>query len=355
MMHKNNQSGYILAVTLALIALCMFISTYVFNKGFVFTRFSQTMVDREKARQLAYGGIQLAIGQLAIPPKKLEKKAAPEPTKGAQAGAATESDVKNLLKAILPNLNKAQKFALKQSVDGINGTISITLGSEEGKININRSYDFDKHAFVGEGQPNGDMKKMFQELFALIKEKNNADLFADFEKFLKERKYPLNDVTELLKIKSFEVFKNDLYYDPNVQSKSDDQKQKIFLTDIFTLASSKKEIDPWLFSDSMMVLLNLKQAKAPSADDMLKNFKEQNDWKNDWNKIFKPIYDVEFNALPKSIATLLNPTFAPKIFSVLSQATVNKVTVSIWAILEYEKGTGKDAAPMVHIRNVYLI
>ena len=75
----------------------------------------------------------------------------------------------------------------------------MVIGSEEGKININRAYDFEKHAFIGEGQPNGDMKQVFQDLFELIKDTLNADLFADFERFLKERKYPLNDVTELLK------------------------------------------------------------------------------------------------------------------------------------------------------------
>ena len=83
----------------------------------------------------------------------------------------------------------------------------LVLGSE-GKININRLYDFEKHHFLNEGQPQDDMKKMFQELFGLIKEQIQADFFTDFEKFLKERKYPLNDVTELLNIKGFDVFKN---------------------------------------------------------------------------------------------------------------------------------------------------
>lgn len=361
MMHKNNQPGYILAVTLALIALCMFITTYVFNKGFVFSRFSQTMVDREKSRQLAYGGIQLAISQLAIPPKnpqqaqgERDEKKLSDP-KALQAEKGAESTAKNLIKAILPIINKAQKFILKQSIDGVNGELSITLGSEEGKININRLYDFDKHKFIGEGQPNGDMKKIAQEIFALIKEKMNLDLFGDFEKFLKERKYPLNDVTELLKIPSFEIFKSDLFYDSTNQNNNDPQKQKIYLTDLFTIASPKKEIEPWLLSNSMMALLKLNRANAPAVDDLLKNFKEQSDWKTDWNKIFKPFYDVEYNALPKSIAPLFNPTFAPKIFSVLSQATVNKVSVRIFAILELEKGAGKDAAPIIHIRSVYLV
>jgi hypothetical protein len=346
MTHTKNKPGYVLTLTLALIALCMFISTYVFNKGFVFVRFSHTMIEREKARQLAYGGVQLAISQLAA----FEKK--PEKEKKDEKAAAPASDGASLLKTLLPILNKPQKFTLKQPIDGINGTISITLGSEEGKININRLYDFEKHAFVGEGQASGDMKKMFQELFTLIKEKNGADLFADFEKFLKERKYPLNDPSELLKVKGFDVFKQDIFYDPTM-AKTRDEKDKIFLNDVFTVASSKKEIEPWLFSNSLITLLNLKPEKP--SEELLKNFKEQADWKNDWNKVLKPFYGVEFNALPKTIAALLNPAFNPQMFNVLSQATVGKVTVTLFVLLEREKSADKNAAPSIHIRGVYLV
>ena len=71
---EHKKPGYILAFTLALMALFMFIATYVSNKGLIFSSFSKTMVDREKARQLAYGGIQLAISQLASVEKKSEKE-----------------------------------------------------------------------------------------------------------------------------------------------------------------------------------------------------------------------------------------------------------------------------------------
>lgn len=355
MTNTNNRPGYILMLTLALIALCMFISTYVFNKGFVFARFTHTMVDREKARQLAYGGIQLGMSQLVVEPAKKEqgKEKEEKPKEGKPAQEPSESA--RLLKVVLPLLNKPQKFTLKQAIEGVNGTLVLTLGSEEGKININRLYDFEKHKFLGEGQPNGDMKKVFQEIFALIKEKVNADLFADFEKFLKERKYPLNDVTELLKIKSFALFKNTLYFDPGAQS-ADPQKETIYLTDIFTVHSSKKEIEPWLLSNSLLILLKLKQnnEKPPATEELLKGFKEQSDWKNDWNKIFKPLYGVDFNGLPKAIAGLLNPVFGPKIFNLLSQATVGKVPIGIFSILDREKGSGAAASAM-HVRAVYLV
>ena len=349
MMHTKNQSGYILMLTLALISLAMFMSVYIFTKGFTFSRFGKTMVDREKARQLAYGGIELAKSLLAT----VEKQPANQEQQKKEAAAKTtaaSSDGAQLLKAVLPNLNKLQKFTLKQQIEGINGTLSLAIGSEEGKININRLYDFEKHEFVGQGQPNGDMRALFKELFALINEKVKVDLFPAFEKFLKERKYPLNDVTQLLTIPGFENFKYNLFYDPA------GKQDTIYLTDIFTLASSKKEIEPWLFSSSIKTLLQIKNQKEKiSIDEVLKTFKEQNDWKNDWNKVMQPLYGIDYNSLPKGIAGLLNPAFGPKVFSVLSQATVSSVTVTVWAILEREKGSGKDAVPIVHVRKVYLL
>ncbi len=341
-MIETQKPGYILTLTLALIALCMFISSYVFNRALVFDRLSSTMISREKSRVLAYGGIQLGMSQLSST-AGTEKESKPD------AKEKAPSDGQQLLKTILPVLQKAQKYQLKQSIEGVDALIILVLNSEEGKININRLYDFNKHKFIGEGQPNGDMKVMFKELFGLINQKIKVDLFEDFEKFLKDKKYPLNDVTELLTIKSFEIFKNNVFFNPTVPGVQD----KIFLTDIFTVSSSKKEIDPWLLSHSMKVLLQLNLSANP--EELLKNFKEQADWKNDWNKIFAPLYGKEFASLPKTFATLLNPQFAPKIFSILSQVTVAKVPVSTLAVLERAKATGKDTSPQVSIRSVYLM
>lgn len=348
---EHAKPGYILAFTLAMMALFMFIATYVSNKGLIFSSFSKTMVDREKARQLAYGGIQLAISQLSV-------------TASADAKAMADkqdekSDGKLLLKSILPNLGRVQKFNLKQNIEGITGTLGILLTSEEGKININRMYDFEKHKFVGEPTPGSkqeakeetNMRKMMQDLFGQIKEQIGVDLFADFEKFLKERKYPLNDVTELLTIKGFDVFKNNIFYDPTVEQKG---KINLYLTDIFTVNSSKQSIEPWLISNSLGSLLKLQRdpEKAPAVDELLKNFKDKSDWKNDWNKSLKNLYGMEFNALPKFVTGILNPAFDPRVFSVFSYATVGNITVRLIALLERER---TDKAVEVKIRNVYLL
>lgn len=379
MKFEQNKPGYILALTLALMALFMFIATYVSNKGLIFSSFSKTMVDREKARQLAYGGIQLAISQLSVqekPEKKEEEHTGILPNEKESADAKSSgggkakdgekkaeqpSDGKQLLKVLLPNMGRLQKFNLKQNIDGITGALGIMITSEEGKININRMYDFEKHKFVGEPVPGSkqeakdetNMKKMLQELFGQIREQMGADLFGEFEKFLKERKYPVNDVTELLTIKGFDAFKNNIFYDPTI---ADQKASKLYLTDIFTVSSSKQSIEPWLISNSLASLLKLQRnpEKAPATDELLKAFKEKSDWKNDWNKSLKNLYGVEFAGLPKFIVPLLNPVFDPKMFSVFSYATVGSVTVRLIALLEREK-SGKDGQVEIKIRGIYLI
>lgn len=351
---NNNQPGYILAITLAFISMLMFLGVYVANKGLIFGAYSKIMINREKATQLAYGGIQLALSQIAGEPVKKEQPKA-EPAKGVQAGKTPEqppSEGKQLLKNLLPVLNKTQSFALKQSIEGVTGTIALLIGSEEGKININAMYDFDKHKFVGEAAAQNDMKKVMQEVFAALKERTGADLFAEFEKFLKERKYPINDITELLTIKGFDVFKNEIFED--IELSKSDKKPKIYLSNLFTASSPRAQIEPWLLSDSTLALLNLKRDKEKSVDDLLKNYKDRSDWKNDWAKALKPLYNIDYPALPKGLALLLNPTFAPRIFSVLSVGTVGGVSVRLLAIVERTK-SGDEGAIKMNIRKVTVL
>lgn len=352
---KHRKFGFILPITLAFISMLMFLGAYVANKGLVFGAYSRAMINREKATQLAYGGIQLAMSQIAGEPMKKEKEPAKnEPVKGASAGKTPEqqsSDGKQLLKLMLPVLNKAQNFALKQPIEGITGSLTLIVGSEEGKININAMYDFDKHKFVGEGNPQNDMKKVMQEAFNALKERTGADLFTEFEKYLKERKYPLNDVTELLTIKGFDVFKNEIFADEAINKS--DKKSKIYLADLFTVSSPRAQLEPWLLSDSLLALLNLKRDKEKSVDDLLKNFKERSDWKNDWAKALKPLYNVDYTALPKGLASLMNPTFAPRMFSVLSVGTIGNISVRLLAIVERTKSA--EGAVKTVIRKVTVV
>jgi hypothetical protein len=364
-MKTTCKPGYILMFTLALVALFMFIASYVANRSLVFNAYMRTMIDQEKARQLAFGGIQCAIAQLMVEQKKEEPKAEQQESSAQKKDEAQkkenaqekkepkQSQGQLLLQAILPTLNRVQEFKLKKKTDGIDGTLALVIGSEEGKINLNKLYDFEKHKFVGEGQPQGDMRQYIQQAFASIKDDIGADLFEPLEKFLKQRKYPLNDVTELLTIPEFAVFKNTIFYNPFDVKKSAEEKPTVYLTDIFTIYPLKREIQPWLLSASLM---KQDTEKKQDVSEILKKFKDQTNWKTDWDTILKPLYNVEFKALNPSFVSLLSANFDPKFFSVMSRGTVNKVSVTVWAFLELgREGSGKESMPIIRIRQVYML
>ena len=63
-------SGYILVLTLIILSIIVIMVTQLFNKGRVHLYYAKTMIEREQAKQLALGGIQLAMNQLAVMPKQ---------------------------------------------------------------------------------------------------------------------------------------------------------------------------------------------------------------------------------------------------------------------------------------------
>jgi hypothetical protein len=243
---------------------------------------------------------------------------------------------------ILPSLNTFQEFQLSHEVDGIDGVIKVCIVCEEGKINLNQVFDFKTKKFVGEGQPSGDWKLVLQAIFKKIETMvGGGDLFVPFERFLKKREgKKIEDVTELLSIKEFFVFKDLVYYDP-ISTPEKQSKKRGALTDIFTVHSKKQKIEPWLLSDGLLALGDIKSLTAKEATQRksqittwLQKFKMNSDWKNDWTTILKPVYEKELQSLPKGIESFLSTNFDPRSFSVLVHATVNNVTQYLLAIVE---------------------
>ena len=218
---KDTQSkkGYILILTMLMIAGITAIVTYIFNRGMVQVSFANTVIIREKAKMLALGGLQVALAQLSYqkPQQKEDNKsqkvpAAPGVSQAPQQNPQQEA-TKELLTTILPALNRFQIFELHEPLDGIDGVLSICIMSEEGKINLNEIFDFKTQKFTGEGKPAGDWKKILQELCKKIDAATKGqDLFTALVAALKKQDgAKFDDVTELLLAKPFEVFKNNDY------------------------------------------------------------------------------------------------------------------------------------------------
>lgn len=360
---ERARNGFILVFTLMLLSLAMVLVTFIINRSTVFFPLAQTVIDREKAKELAISGLQLASSQLAYadvvekeekaPAKQSENKPN-EPDRQANKGA---SQAAQMLKTLMPILNRWQTFKLDFTKDGIDGNIRICIMSEDGKINLNELYDFQRHAFTGSSKEQEELKKTLKEIFGNIKKESGSEgLFEALETFLKERDDKLRDITELLTIKSFANFKNDIFYTPEHQSSTGKEKKPLYLTDIFTLWSGKRTIDPWLLSYSMRAILDLPEANQGIVANALKNFKGSYSWPADWNNIFSKIYKKDFNNLPKGIASLLASTFGPETFSVLSYATVGQITHRLFAIVERDTADREDKEPAkVTVKKLYWI
>ena len=235
-------------------------------------------------------------------------------------------------------------FPLQKKIDGIDGTIQVCLVCEEGKININSIYNFDKGEFRGKGQPKGDWQKIMDFVCKQIEEMlGGKELLPALEGFLKKRNYPLYDITELLTIKEFAIFRNHIFYQPT-DKKTGDSKASIYLTDIFTTFSDKATIEPRLFSDSMLALLKLPQTastdaakRAEQVSNMEKSFKQTAQWPQDWTTQLQPFYEKELPSGINGLDSVLSAQFTPTQFSVFTYGTVGTVTQRLLAIVKRNK------------------
>lgn len=345
-MYKK-KPGYILIVSLTFICLFMFMVTYIVYRGSAFVPYAKIAGNKQQALLLAQGGIEIGISQLCAPkvPPKKEQEAAK--TSQKPKTPSKDEQIKDALSVVLPVLNRWQEFKLTEQLEGIDATIKICIMSEQGKIDLNAFYDVNKQQFID--AQNG--KKIMLEIFAALdKAQDTKGTFDAYVNFLKSRQYALNDATELLLVKEFAQFGDAQFYDPSGPAK------KIYLTDLFTVWTGKRTINPWLLSHSCAVLMGITldqgadvaQYKKKVAQS-LKLFKLNSQWQSDWDKTLKPLYGKEYNSIPKSLQPLLSSSFEADVFSILSYATVGGVTQRVLAIVEAPLDGQKDAV----IKKVY--
>ncbi len=345
-MESIHKKGFILPLTLSIIALAIILVTYMSNNSRVFAPSARAMIEREKARMLAQSGIQIAMSQLSLPDKnKEEKKDADDKS------APKEKQEETLFSFVMPRLNTWQVFKLTPAIEGIQGEIGVCLMSEEGKLNLNELFDTATGELAQEFKTNEAAQKCIQDLFDRMQKTVGAkDMFKGLEQFFKARKSKLDDVTELLKRDEFKSFKDTIFYEPLEKNVKRDPKKSFYLTDIFTTWSGKSTMQPWLLSDSMRGILDLSRVKEGDLDqkkklvaEVAKAMPDSLTWPEGWNKNLKVLYDKDFAALPKGIELLFDTSFEPVIFSVICYGKVGKTTQKVFAILERVKtSTEKD-------------
>ncbi len=339
---NTKSNGYILILTLMILSILIIVVTNIFYTGTAHNVFSKTIIDREKAKMLALSGVQLAISKLTLPE---EKKSQEEQSQEAQKKNVEDKKTKNnirFLSRILPILNSWIVINLKSDNEEIDGQVKICICCEDGKININKIFDYSKKRFINDGILK-DFIKILDEINKKIRSITSQDLLKPLEQFLIKRKFPLNDVTELLLIPQFSYFKNYVFYEPPIKGERL-EKRPIYLTDIFTTWTDNIQLQPWLLSDSVAAILGLKriypdeiEKRKNKIEQWIKNFKSNSDWVKDWDKIMKPLYEKELLSMPKGIEILFNSEFDPNIFSVVSYGTVGEITQKVFAILRKNK------------------
>lgn len=359
---RQNKPGYILILTLMAIALLTTIITKMYYQSSAYLPLAEFCIKRQKAANLALGGLQMALSKLNG--SQNQENLLPD-NKTAKSKSAI------FLERLLPSINRWQIFNLKEDTDGVVGQIKFCISCENGKINLNQLYDFDKHEFkdVKNNIANSDLAKkdqqsfnqksnspiqqFLQEIFASLERltKHKVDAKAANEaliRFLSTRQYQLLDVTELLQIPEFNYFKEHVFYEPpsEITQNSDNLLRPVYLTDLFTTWTSTAQIEPWLFSDSILALLSFPRAQANDImkrDDKVvqwtNNLKETSNWQADWNKSLGLVYGIELANLPKSAVGLLENKFHPQVFSAVSYGTVDGVTQKVYAIIKLQSKT----------------
>jgi len=350
----NNKPGYILLLTIMILSLSTIVVTQIFFQARLYNSFIPLMIEKEKARQLALSGVSIAIAQLSLHDTHFEKqkdKKIGKPEEKKDTAAESAEHGKSLLKTILSVQGRWQTFVLKYDIDGIDAQLSVCITCEDGKLNVNSLYDFEKHEFkkIAQASP--------EELFKVLGEASkpltdNKNMFEPVQEFLKKKQDPLVEVTQLLQGKALDDFKNHLFYSPSKppvlaewdlkEEKEEEKKPKIFLADLFTISTDSHRISPWVLSPSLQLLFKIKPREIVNEKDFEKEIDELVDkvsidkvsWQKDWNTYLKPLYKVDFESLPKELIPFLSTKFEPRQFSVLCYGKVGRITQKLLVILE---------------------
>lgn len=357
----KNRDGFVMPIAFFLASAIAIVAMVLYTLASTYAPLLQTMIKREKARMIALGGIEIARAQLAqaFIEKKEDQKNERAAKEEVNKQSPQDKQAMKFLSYFLPLLNQWQKYSLVFEDNKAVGSISLCITSEEGKIDLNAIYDFKKHDFKGHGT--SSWRPIVQALCEKLQiAVGGENLFTALDRFLKRRRYPLNDITELLSEKEFKAFGNRIFLEP-----SPDEKRQFFLTDLFTVHSGKATIDPWLFSGSIITVLGFPKSENKEKESIqarLKGFRTFARWPQDWAIRMTPRYAVQLQSLPKGVEFVLSMFFDPRHFLIISYGTYAQVTQKLAAVLErrplkqepsQQESSEADVAHDIVVKRVY--
>lgn len=319
---KNNSS--ILLYVLLMLSLITVLTLQLTKNVWIDYKFDERMMLTQQAKQLAFNGLSLACTQLIVKPvdkKNLKANEKPE-----------EVSLKNFLYTVLPNLNKWQTFNLTEKIDYIDAEIKFCISCENGKINLNSAFDFEKNEF----------KKEYINLFKGLSLKGKikeGEFLSKLTDFFKSRRKKLEDISQLSKIKEFEGV--DIFYNPPeipVDKKNYKPNENIFLQDLFTIQTDSDKIELLFSSDSLLAIFGLNRPLANDSEklkdkykNLIEKFKKDffSNLEKKW-EILSPIYGQK-SPLLSTLNELLSKEFVPKVYSVISCGKIKGVEQKVLA------------------------
>ncbi len=333
----------VLVYALGALSIILFLTQLLMRNVLVNTSFMKTIRAREQAQMLALGGVQLAMAQLLYPNALDTKKKNEASSKEDDKKKDPDESLARYLGRVLPHINRWQEFKLTDKIDGIDGLIKICITKEAGKININQAFDFKKMAFKKEYE-------MLLKRLVIPGKVPAGGLYTGLTDFLKTRKRPVDDISQLLSVKGLDTL--DIFYKPPPMPTKKNKSQSngdLALQDIFTTWTTDDKLDLLWLSDGLCAILDIRRPHADDAVARRERFKQfqesfkkdaMGDWDTNW-KIAEPIYDQK----PKMIADLKNlftKEFGPKVFSVLSCGKAETVEQYMLAVIQEEQVASEE-------------
>jgi hypothetical protein len=319
---STQKEAFIFIYVLIISFLILSIGTYLFYKGIMLPPFSRLTSRKMQAESLALGVVQQCVAQLAYSIKVPEKK---EETKEKTTPQTSFFDD---LKTFFPELNRWKSYMLKEQIDGIDAQVKICITSEEGKINVNSLFDF-KEKKLQKNVPIDDFTKSLEKY-------QIKGFKAYIEQFFKKRQKPLDDIVELNNEEYFaKSFGNNIFYQPPENDK-EAEKKVLYLTDLFTVFTDTTTINPFVLSDSLSIVLDVKRAilqteeeRKKQVETIEKQKKESFSWEADWKAILQPLYQKPLPFLGKLFET--NPKM--RVFSLICSVELAGYQTTVYAVL----------------------
>ncbi len=330
---KHNQQGFVLVMALFIISLGSVLVTSLLQRAIAFNHLHRALAKQQQARMLALNGLEIARAQLSNP---------------------LEIDKKTIDQNIVPFLytDIKQVFTLTDEKDGIDGNITLYISCEDGKINLNKSYDFQEKKFI-----KLDKEQDAQNLLALIntiaQQKFSFDNFSQsIGQLFQKRAKPLEDLTEVIAPKS----SGDIFY-----ALDSEDTDYVAFTDLFTLGGSEFKIQPLYISSSLAQIMHLGKQKLDKKQRLeivkkIQAFKAPINWPTAWKELLAALFKKEYTVLPDSIKKILASKIEVTTFNVISYGTVDDgagmpVTQKVCAYLE--KSMNQQKTMVYTIKRLY--